>query len=731
MNTLKGYVENIRFRNEENGWSVVEFSPDNGEDGGAILVVGLMAGMKSGMHVDVEGDYQESKRYGRQFCVQSWSETKPTDVKGIERYLASGLIKDVGPVIAHEIVKTFGEDALDIMDNHPERLKEVKGIGKKRLTSIVAAAEEQKEIRTVMVWMKRYDLPNALANKVFQKYGSESISVIRDNPYRLADDFEGIGFKKSDRVALSVGFPDDSPVRIKAGLVHVLTDAADRGSTCLPKEVLIQAASSDDVLGLAPETVAAALGEFLTDDDRRLVEDCGYVYLPYWLRKEKAAAAHLRRLAAGEGGDGIPIEVDMEAVEERTGVRYETRQAEAIRMAMDSDVLVLTGGPGTGKTVTTKGIIEALAIAGRTVLLAAPTGRAAKRMTEVTGRYAQTIHRLLEWQGGFARNRDFPLQGDALIVDESSMIDVALLAALLDAVPDGMKVVFVGDVDQLPSVGAGTVLRDMIDSGVIPTVRLTTIFRQAQDSDIVMGAHAVNEGRIPRIDNHKGGDLWLVERAEKDDVANTIRYLVEKHLPDVLHFAQDDIQVLTPMRRDGDIIGANELNRTLQDCLNKNTRKVSFGGTEYRLGDRVMQVKNDYTNGVFNGDIGEVTYVDTENETLTVTFDGEDSVDYKKADLVNLDLAYATTVHKSQGSEYPVIVMPVHRSQYVMLNRNLLYTGMTRAKRMCVLVGTRDALAIAVSREDASRRFTLLKERLQGSMGSLDVEDPDWFDEES
>lgn len=719
---IKGYIENIRFRKEENGWTVAEMSPDNAADGKALVVVGLMAGLKAGMHVDVDGEYQDNSRFGRQLKASSWSESKPSDVKGIERYLSSGLIKDVGPVIAHEIVKTFGEEALDIMDNSPERLVEVKGIGKKRLESIVAAAKEQKDIRTVMVWMKRYDLPNALANRVFQKYGTESIAVIKENPYRLAEDFEGIGFKKSDQVALSVGFAEDSPLRIGAGLIHVLTEAAERGSTCLPKAVLINTAASDDVLGLDPVTVSEALDGFLGEDgDRRLVEEEGYVYLRYWHRQETKAAALLLRLvnAAEDADDG---EVDMDDVEEKTGVRYEERQKEAIRLAMEHSVLVLTGGPGTGKTVTTKGIIEAFALAGKTVLLAAPTGRAAKRMTEVTGKYAQTIHRLLEWQGGFARNADYPLQGDALIVDESSMIDVALLAALLDAVPEGMKVVFVGDVDQLPSVGAGTVLRDMIGSGVIPTVRLTTIFRQAQDSDIVMGAHAVNEGRVPLIDNHKGADLWFVERAEKEDVAKTVRFLVEKHLPEVLHYQKDDIQVLTPMRRDGDIIGANELNRSLQEHLNKNTQKVVFGGTEFRLGDRVMQVKNDYTNGVFNGDIGEVTFVDPLNETLTVSFDGGDSVDYKKADLVNLDLAYATTVHKSQGSEYPVVVMPVHRSQYVMLNRNLLYTGITRAKRMCVLVGTRDALAIAATREDASKRFTLLKERLAGDMDVLEEE---------
>ena len=707
---LKGFVDYVRFQSPDTGFTVATVRPRGSDkDDELRVVVGIMPDLQAGMTAVFRGRV-ETSRYGEQLKVSSWEEVRPDDCEGIERYLGSGLIKDIGPVLAHEIVKVFGEESLDIMDNHPERLTEVRGIGKKRAKSIAEAVGDQLAIREVMIWMKRYCLPNGLAMKIYRQYGKESISRLQENPYKLADDFEGIGFKKSDMVALSIGIPADSRLRITSGIIHVLREAVENGSTCVPEEVLLKKASSADVLGLPEEAVKETLDD-IAGGGPVVVED-GYVYLHYMYVLERRVAGRLSSMAAANRE--ASVDVDIAALEEETGVTYEDEQAEAIRTALSRDLMVLTGGPGTGKTVTTRAIIAALEGNGKHVLLAAPTGRAAKRMNEVTGKPSRTIHRLLEWQGGFSRNHDFPLKGDALIVDESSMVDTYLMDALLDAVPDGMKVVFVGDVDQLPSVGAGNVLKDMIDSGVIPTVRLVKIFRQAQDSDIVMNAHAVNRGEMPRTDNHPGTDFWLVERNEVEKISDTVRYLVEHHIPERLHFPFSDIQVLTPMRKESDAVGANRLNRLLQGVLNPDGEKLTFGETEFRVGDRVMQTRNDYEKGVYNGDMGEVVFADEKEGVLTVSFDGVGSVDYERADLVHLDLAYATTIHKSQGSEYPVVVMPLHRGQYVMLNRNLLYTGITRARKWCILVGSREALRLAVSREDSSRRYTLLRERLVG-----------------
>lgn len=722
---IRGYVDSIRFQNADTGWTVAYVVPEEGGAGPsvgrlefekpeAVTVVGVMPGLSAGVTAEFKGQ-RETTKYGEQVKVTSWEEVRPSDVRGIERYLASGLIKNIGPEMAARIVEVFGEETLDIIDNAPERLVEVKGIGKKRAKSIAEAAVEQRTIRDVMIWMKRYALPNGLAMKIYGKYGNASMLNLRENPYRLADDFEGIGFKKSDQVALSIGIPKESKLRVECGIRAVLKDAAEAGSTCLPYDVFLKRASSQDYLDVSQEVIIDALIEMTGESLPSVVEEDGFVMLATWDRYEKRIAERLTNLARGEKA-GIN-EVDVDAIEAKAGIRFAEGQKEAIRTALSRGLMILTGGPGTGKTVTTKAIIAALEDEDQRVLLAAPTGRAAKRMTEVTGRYSQTIHRLLEYQGGFMRNRENPLKGDALIVDESSMIDVYLLASLLDAVPYGMKVIFVGDVDQLPSVGPGTVLKDMIESGVLPTVRLTEIFRQAQDSEIIMGAHAVNVGRMPRLDNRPGTDFWFVERNDVQKIQDTVHYLVEKHIPGKLGFPQSDIQVLTPMRKESDPVGATQLNRVLQDALNPSDEKIVFGNMEFRVGDRVMQTKNDYVNGVFNGDLGEVVCVDDEDGTLTVSFEGVPAdVEYKKADLVNLDLAYATTIHKSQGSEYPVIVIPIHRGQYVMLNRNLLYTGITRARKCCILVGTRDALAMAVSREDASKRYTRLAARLASKM---------------
>ncbi len=712
METVKGLVEFIRYRNQENGFTVLNIvQKDNmGRDvpGSRQTLVGVMPEINEGMSVEATGEMVVGK-YGPNIKVSSIQEVRPTDEEGIERYLGSGLIKFVGPVFAKKIVKTFGEKTLDILDNEPERLAEIKGIGKKRVLSVIESVKEQKGIREVMIWLKRYDLPNGLSAKIYKAYENNSISVLEENPYKLYSDIRGVGFKTADSVAIKLGFSLDDPRRLRAGVLFTLENASVEGHVCLPMEELVKKAASERVLSVEPEGICRVVDDMLAEDNSNIVFDGGMVYLRYLYRAEMNVAGRIQTLLSEKSE---PCEADLSELQEKTGVTYDDVQAEAIEKALREKVVVITGGPGTGKTVTTQAIIAAFEGAGKRVLLAAPTGRAAKRMSEVTGREAQTIHRLLEWQGGFTRNRTFPLSADVVVVDESSMIDVELMSSLLDAVPDEGRVVLVGDMDQLPSVGPGSVLRDIILSGAVPTVRLTRIFRQAQGSAIVMNAHAVNNGHMPVMDNRRGTNFWFNERRESADVADTVIKLM-KEVPERMGFDRKNIQVLCPMRRTGDPIGSTELNARLQQELNPDGKAMTAEGKEFREGDRVMQIRNNYDKEVYNGDIGTVCEVDPVNKTVAVYFDGDDKyVFYEKKDIPDLELAYACTIHKSQGSEYDVVIMPIHRSQYIMLKRNLLYTGITRAKKFVFIVGTKDAVGTAVSREDTSTRYSRLKEIL-------------------
>lgn len=713
---IKGTVDKTFFRNEDSGYAVILLRL---EDGGAATLQGPIAGMREGAAVVAEAE-QVMTKYGQQLRVSRWDECRPADVDGVEKYLASGLIKNIGPVLAHQIVEAFGMDTLDILDHQPERLAEVRGIGRKRVASIIEAVKEQTQIRSIMIWLKRYDLPNGMSAKIYKTYGQDSVRVLEENPYRLADEIKGVGFKKADQVALLVGLERTSLFRMRSGLLHAVKDFTDTGSTYMPKDLLLETASGDDYLGLPREVVEEAFTAWMATPGSRspLVVDGNRVYPSLLYHAERKVAARLLDLSRKEvdlfceDPDGLG-EFDIHAIEGDTGVSYNRQQERAIRMAASGGVLVLTGGPGTGKTVTTNGIIRAFEKEGKRVLLCAPTGRAAKRMAEVSGREAMTVHRLLGYgQDGFSFNEDCPLQGDALIMDESSMVDILLMSSLLAAVPKGMTVVLVGDVDQLPSVGSGSVLRDIIDSGAVPTVRLTEIYRQAQGSAIIMGAHAVNGGRMPDLSNQKGTDLFFIEREDAEKIADTIVHLVTKHFPEKLGVPAGDIQVLSPMRRQGDIIGITCLNDRLQQELNPDGYGVSANGRVYREGDRVMQVRNDYDKNVFNGDTGRIVSVSRVEDEIDIDFQGT-IVPYTKAELKDIELAYASTVHKSQGSEYPVVIIPVHKSHFILLRRNLLYTGITRAKRMCVLVGTKAAVAMAVSREDTESRYSGLVDRLR------------------
>lgn len=713
MRTIKGTIDKFIFRNDESGYAVARLTLTGG---GTMIITGNLASVSENTTVVCSGEDVMTK-YGQQFKVGEWEESRPNDIEGIEKYLSSGLIKNIGPVLAHEIVSVFGEDTLEVLDNEPYRLAEIHGIGKKRIESITESVKEQKAIRSIMIWLKRYNLTNGLSAKIYKKYGNNAIHTLEGNPYILADELDGVGFKKADDVAMKLGIEPQSHFRIRSGLLHCVKDFTDKGSTYMPRTLLLETAAGPDYLSLPEELLKAELDAWVTGEGRKvLVEEDGCVYPSFLHWAERTVSKRLKELCCTSGSlfGGYDENTEDDETVRETGIIYNARQSEAIDHAENGGVLVLTGGPGTGKTVTTNGIINRLRSSGKQVLLCAPTGRAARRMTEVTGHKASTIHRLLGYNGeGFSHNEDNPLPGDAIIVDESSMIDIGLMASLLLAVPDGMTVVLVGDVDQLPSVGSGSVLRDIINSGAIPTVRLTTIYRQAQDSDIVMGAHAINKGFMPRLDNRKGTDLVYVEREEVHDISQMIIDLTTRIIPERTPYEAKDIQVLSPMRRDGDPLGITVLNGILQDILNPQDLKLTHNGREFRLGDKVMQIKNDYNKNVFNGDTGYIIWIDAVEEKLTVDF-GDAPVEYTKAETSQLELAYASTVHKSQGSEYPVVVMPVHRSHYILLKRNLLYTAITRAKKMCVLVGTKKAIWMAINNIDTDSRFSGLTQRLNG-----------------
>ena len=716
--TIQGRITTIKFRNEQNGWTVFNIRcGDNAITATTHTVTGIAPPLKKDMTVRVEGDMADTK-FGQQLRATSIMEVKPTDTKGIYNYLASGLIKNIGPVFAKAIVDTFGEDTLDILDNTPERLAEVKGIGPKRIGSVIEAVREQKAVRSIMIWLKRYELPNGLAAKIYKTYGNESVARLEENPYRLSDDIKGVGFKKSDDVARRLGLPEDSSYRILSGLRAFLNDRAAEGHTCMPLEETIQRTASEEYLDIEEEKVReiASSGEFFQVGS---VEE-GMAYLPTYLHSEDTIAE--RVAAIQKNGRRNPDRTpDYEAIERRARITFSGEQRKAILLADTSPMMILTGGPGTGKTTTTNGIIAELELQDMKVVLCAPTGRAAKRMTESTGRPSKTIHRLLEYQQGhFVHDEDNPLKGDAFIVDEASMIDTVLMKFLLKAIPDRAKLIIVGDIDQLPSVGAGSVLRDMIASNTIPTVNLTEIYRQAQGSDIVMNAHRVNKGKYPYF-RPKGEDtdFHFVEDEDKDSIADKIVRLVRNDIPKKLGFGPEDIQVLTPMRREWDPIGAVQLNISLQDALNRGGARVAGkGGTDFRVGDRIMQTKNNYDKDIFNGDTGRVAgkaapIPDIDDKAvMEAEFDGR-IVRLTQEDLDDVELAYACTVHKSQGSEYPCVVMPIHSSQYVMLKRNLLYTGITRAKKQCIIIGNRKGINAAVWHEDTSVRNTRLRQKLQ------------------
>ena len=710
-----GLVERVTFHNAENGFCVLRIKARGHRD--LITVVAHAATIAAGEWITASGEWTNDRTHGQQFRARFLKTSTPTSIEGIEKYLGSGMIRGIGPVYAKKLVKAFGEKVFDMIEAEPERLREVTGIGPVRAKRITDAWAEQKVVREIMVFLHEHGVGTARAVRIYKTYGSDAVQVMTENAYRLARDIRGIGFKTADAIAMRLGIEKTAMIRVRAGISYALTEAMDEGHCGLPTDDLVPLA--EDLLEVARELIRAAVDLELADGTviADKVGDTPCVFLSGLYRAEKAIGERLARLADGPlPWPRINSEKALPWVEQRSGLELAESQRTAIRLALVSKVLVITGGPGVGKTTIVKSILRVLAAKAVKLLLCAPTGRAAKRMTEATGMEAKTIHRLLEVDpkgGGFKRDNDNPLDCDLLVVDEASMVDVILMQALVKALPDSAALLIVGDIDQLPSVGPGQVLADIIASGAVPVVRLTEVFRQAASSRIIVTAHRINQGLMPDLGKpEEDSDFYFVAADDPETAVTRIVEMVKTRIPN--RFALDpirDVQVLCPMNRGG--VGARSLNIELQAALNPSgERKVERFGWTFAPGDKVMQIENDYDKEVYNGDIGYIDDVDPEAGELNATFDGR-KVTYGLGELDTLVPAYAATIHKSQGSEYPAVVIPILTQHYAMLQRNLLYTGITRGKRLVVLVGQKKAVAIAVKNVSGRRRWSKLDEWLR------------------
>ena len=734
---LEGYVEHIVYRNEENGYSVLSLVSEGQE----ITVVGSFHYVSEGELLELTGDYIEHPLYGEQFQAESFEVKAPRDVTAIERYLGSGAVKGIGAALASRIVRRFGKDTFTILEREPERLAEIKGISERKAREIGQQLEEKRELRQAMIFLQEYGISINLSVKIYRKYGEEIYRVIKENPYRLADDMEGVGFRTADEIAKRVGIREDSDFRIRSGILYALLQGAAEGHTCLPRHVLLS--KTAELLGGVPlESVEKHLMDLSID--RRLVQKLlpgadgreePFIYASSYYHGELAVAAMLHQLKLSQEVMESELQTRIGRVEKQAAIALDEHQREAVAAAVRNGLLILTGGPGTGKTTTINAMIKYFEMEGLDIFLAAPTGRAAKRMTEATGCEAQTIHRMLELSGGpenasgraiFARNEENPLEADVIIIDEMSMVDIHLMQALLKAVIPGTRLILVGDVNQLPSVGPGRVLQDLIGSKAFPVVRLTRIFRQAAQSDIIVNAHKINRGEQVALDN-KSRDFFFLRRQDPNLILRVVLALVQEKMPRYVHAQISDIQVLTPMRKGA--LGVENLNQVLQRYLNppsKDKEEKEHGRGIFRVGDKVMQIRNNYQLeweirnrfgiavdrglGVFNGDMGLIRSINSFAEELTVEFDEGRMISYPFKQLDELELAYAITVHKSQGSEYPAVVIPLLSGPRPLMNRNLLYTAVTRARSCVTLVGSAEIFQMMVENETEQKRYTGLAE---------------------
>jgi exodeoxyribonuclease V alpha subunit len=722
--TLSGQVEKITFTNEENGFTIARVKvPERHE---LVTVVGTLMAPMPGEILEMRGEWSDHPRFGRQFKVVEYRTRVPATVYGIRKYLGSGMIKGLGPVMAGRIVDRFGQKTLDIIETDIQRLLEVEGIGKKRIDMIAKAWDTQSEIRDVMLFLQGHGVSSGYAAKIFKHYGSQSISVVKQNPYRLASDIFGIGFLTADQIAGKLGFEKDSRLRVEAGILYVLHQLCDEGHVYFPYEPLVS--KSCDIIDVNREPVLRALGN-LALDQTIIIEDINEtadtfkqnikaVYLTRFYLCETGIARRLTTLVhASKAIREIDSDKAIDWVQRRLSITLAENQMKAVVWAIENKVLVITGGPGTGKTTIINAVLKIYARLKSGILLAAPTGRAAKRMSEATGFEAKTIHRLLEYslqKGGFQRHEDKPLECDVLIIDEASMIDTPLMYHLLKAVPPTATFILVGDVNQLPSVGAGNVLNDIIASTVVPVVTLDKIFRQAKTSQIVVNAHKINQGRVPSVSANQAtdpqNDFYFIEQDDPEKVLEIILELSKTRIPQRFGFDPvDEIQVLTPMHRG--VVGAGNLNHQLQAVLNPGEGGVTRGDRTYRVNDKVMQIRNNYDKDVFNGDIGRITAIAWESREVLISIDGR-AVVYDFSDLDEIVPAYAVSVHKSQGSEYPAVIIPIVTQHYILLQRNLIYTAVTRGKELVVIVGSRKAMTIGVNNNKTRQRYTRLCHRL-------------------
>ena len=731
MEKITGYVDHIVYRNAENGYTVLNLVNKEEE----ITCVGIFSAIAEGENIEASGDYTDHPTYGRQFKVEHFEERAPEDAQAIERYLGSGAIKGIGLALAARIVRRFKEDTFRIIEEEPERLAEIKGISERKAMEIATQVNEKRDLRQAMIFLQQYGITMNLAVKIYNRYGQEVYEILKENPYQLAEDIDGVGFKTADEIAARVGIRSDSDFRIRSGILYVLSGAASEGHTFLPQEELTKRAS--ELLQVEPEFIEKHYMDLAIE--RKLMlkqkEEQTQIYAASFYYMESNVATMLKQLDVTYDESDTAIEKRILAIQKQTGMELEEHQVEAVKEAVKNGLLIITGGPGTGKTTTINTIIRYFEAEGMDIFLAAPTGRAAKRMSETTGYEARTIHRMLELNGGmegnagFERNEMNPLETDVIIIDEMSMVDISLMHSLLKAIPTGTRLILVGDVNQLPSVGPGCVLKDIIDSGVCNVVKLTKIFRQAATSDIIVNAHKINRGEEVVLDN-KSMDFFFLKRYDADVIINVVLQLIKQKLPKFVNASEYDIQVLTPMRKG--LLGVERLNVILQKYLNPPSpekREKEYGDTIFREGDKVMQTKNNYQleweiksrfgltiekgMGIFNGDTGIIREINDFAETVTVEFDEGRMVDYSFKLLEELELAYALTIHKSQGSEYPAVVIPLLSGHSMLMNRNLLYTAVTRARKCVTLVGNEATFAEMIKNTSQQKRYSGLCDRLK------------------
>ena len=741
MDNITGYVDHIVYQNSDNGYTVMTLVAEGEE----LTCVGMCKGLGQGENISAEGEYIEHPVYGRQFKIQTYETVAPTDRAGMERYLGSGAIRGVGEALAARIVKKFGEDTFRIIEEEPERLAEVKGISERKAQEIAVQMEEKKDLREALVYLQKYGISNTLAVKIYNTYGMEMYSVMRENPYRLAEDVSGVGFRIADEIAGRIGIHTDSDYRIRSGILYTLLQAVGEGHCFLPLELLLRRAS--ELLGVSEENIRPQVDNLIMD--RKLVAKGDAVFAAAYYYAELNCANMLRNLnipmleAENLPAQDMAIRKRLERMADNLSMELDELQLKAVEESIKNGLFILSGGPGTGKTTTINMIIRYFESEGMDIFLAAPTGRAAKRMTEATGFEAKTIHRLLELnsalsdddtrRASFERNQENPLEADVVIIDEMSMVDIQLFQALLKAILPGTRLILVGDVDQLPSVGPGQVLRDLMNSEAFPMVTLEKIFRQAGESDIVVNAHRINKGEQIALDN-KSRDFFLLERNDVNVIYKHMIQLIREMLPKYVNATPFDIQVLTPMRKGS--LGCETLNGILQRYLNPadpHKKEHSYGNTVFREGDKVMQIKNNYQleweivgrynipidkgMGVFNGDMGRVLEINETMSTLLVEFDDGRRVNYPFSGLEELELSYAITIHKSQGSEYPAVILPLLGGPRMLFNRNLLYTGITRARNCVTILGSSETVRNMIDNVSENRRYTALESRIREICG--------------